>query len=859
MKYLINSLLILMLIHPTAFGQAKKRGKVKRKYTNVEQVNENLIPVYLRGEIYDWDKQPLAGASITIDGTRKGVHTNERGEFLIENLVTGKARLRISFVGFETKTTDVILRPGENFKKVMLRQQDIHLPAVSVSSQKREQQVLDVPAAISSVGNTDISNNNITELNQLSELVPGLMIREQGANRPSFVIRGLNSDEVSPSAQPRISVYMNQVPINRASTAAVELFDIERVEVLNGPQNSLFGRGAQAGAVHFISKKPVNTLEGSVTAGYGNYANKEARAMVNVPVLEDKLFIRASGVYHQRDGYVDNTFGGTLNGKNVLAGRLSTRFVPAWNHKIDLVVNYQKDDTPGIAFMSGSLPNMNGEVDIFGGTASLEQGENLGTGKDFYDATLDYRYYIDEHRYLSSISSYRNSSSFARWDGDGTASAAIDMSENADAKQFYQELRLNFSRNSRMNGSIGASYWWEDAFHSYGFYPNEQNTVHLFFDPSYLVLPSGDPISMQALPDFPVLGPLAGAPLPTDHQEENLNYATNQAVEVFLDGTYQLTRKIYLLAGIRGVYDMFKLSNEAIHTAGSPSTLGFLTQNYPNLFFKPNELQEISDNTPSVTGKAGIQYKFNEYGNVYASYSRGRRPKVLQFSSTGEKEILDAEVLHNYELGFKGSFFERVFLSTTGFYQQYRNFQTRAWVSNPDDGIFDYKVKDSGKASSYGAEVNIRAAILEELDFIGNYAWLHTAFDSTDVDGSEQEYVGNRFSLAPEHSYTIGLNYRTNITPTISFFLNPSYSWKSHIFFEDANTEGLEQDAYGLFNANTGLELDDPNVVLTIYGTNLLNEEYIISAGNTGSLFGIPTFVPGAPQMFGVKLTWNFK
>ncbi|NQU55038.1 MAG: TonB-dependent receptor, partial [Bacteroidetes bacterium] len=250
MKHILAISVLLFIIIPT-FSQSKRKGKVKRKYRDIEQVSKQLQPVFIHGEIYDRDRIGLAGASVSIDGTAKGVNSNENGEFLIENLQTGKARIRISYIGFKTKTIDYELRPGENFYKIMLTQENIHIEPVAVNAQKREQQLLDVPAAIIAIGATTIEQNNITELGQLSEFVPGLYIREQGANRPSFVMRGLTSDEVSPSAQPRISTYYNNVPINRASSSSVELFDMEQVEILKGPQNTLFGRGAQAGAVHF--------------------------------------------------------------------------------------------------------------------------------------------------------------------------------------------------------------------------------------------------------------------------------------------------------------------------------------------------------------------------------------------------------------------------------------------------------------------------------------------------------------------------------------------------------------------------------------------------------------------------------
>ena len=690
-------------------------------------------------------------------------------------------------------------------------------------------------------------------------MFPGLYIREQGANRPSFTIRGLSSEEISASAQPRVSVYSNNVPINRASLASVELFDMERVEALNGPQNTLFGRGAQAGAVHFMSKMPENRAGGYITLGAGNYNQQEFSAAINVPAIEDKLFIRAAGTYNARDGYIENTFGGNLIGKNTLAGRFSARFIPVWNHKIDLIVNYQKDDAPGIAFMSQTFPNTNGETGVFTGTASHEQGENLGTAKDFFDATINYKYYISEHSSWTSITSFRSGNSSARWDGDGTASEAIDMAENSGAKQFYQEIRGNFSYNSRLIGSLGASYWWEKADQSYWLSPNEQHFASIMLiQPPMPVFPSGDPFVIPFIPPMPEMGINDTIPLPTNHQEEIKELATNQSAEAFMDVTYQLTRKLFVSGGIRGVFDMYKLSNEALFSGGAPSVLGYFTGNAPNLLFKPSAEKEISKNTFSFTGKAGLKYKFNEYGNVFVNYARGRRPNVLQFTSTGRGEILNPEILDNFDAGFKASFLERVFVDAVGFYQNYKNFQSSAWVANAESGEYFYLVTDEGKATTYGAEASLNIAIIKQLELFGNYAWLHSAFDSTNTNGVEQEYAGNRFSFAPEHSYTVGFNAQMDITSNIQIFVTPSYSYKSHIYFTDANTEGLEQDAYGVLNITGGLKLNKPELILSVYGTNILNEEYALSGGNTGSLFGIPTFVPGAPTMYGAKLTWQF-
>ena len=334
MKRTLSVILLLLIILPASYGQAKKRDKVKRKYRKVEEVEQAGPPVFLRGKIRDADDNLLPGASVTIVGTKKGVHANDKGEYFFYDVPTGRIRIQASFVGFKTKSIDYYVKVGQNYLNFTLDEANVHLEPISVTAQKREQQILDVPITMSALDSRFLKENNIMELDQLSEFIPGLQVRMQGTNRPSFVIRGLTSDEVSPAAQPRVSVFYNNVPVNRASGAAENLFDMERVEVLKGPQGTLFGRGAEIGAIHYISKKPTSNFNGYVTAGLGDFNRKEVQGAVNMPVIKNKLMVRAAGIYDYRDGYIENTFGGKLNGQNSVAGRFSVRFLPKFNKKL---------------------------------------------------------------------------------------------------------------------------------------------------------------------------------------------------------------------------------------------------------------------------------------------------------------------------------------------------------------------------------------------------------------------------------------------------------------------------------------------------------------------------------------------
>ena len=384
MKYIL-SIIILSICIFSANGQDQKNS--------------------LHGKILNPNQNSLPGASVIIVGTKYGVNSNEAGDYLLDKLPAGKLKVQVSFVGFKTLTKDFDVQSGENYLDLTLVSENINLNGVTVTSQKRDQQILDVPITMSVIDAGFIKDNNITELDKLSEFVPGMQIRMQGTDRPSFVIRGLTSDEVSPAAQPRISVFYNNVPVSRANGAAVELFDMQQVDILKGPQGTLFGRGAQIGAINYISNKPTGNFNGYVTAGIGNYNQKELTGAINIPVIKDKLLVRVAGIYDYSDGYIRNTFGGTLNGKNTVAGRFSASYLPTKKDKIDFVLNYQKDKNPGLGFMSMNYPNTLGSANPFGYVASLEQGKNLANNRDLFDATLTMKHFFNENNYLTSISS----------------------------------------------------------------------------------------------------------------------------------------------------------------------------------------------------------------------------------------------------------------------------------------------------------------------------------------------------------------------------------------------------------------------------------------------------------------------
>lgn len=810
----------------------------------------------LKGQITDAEQNPLAGVHVFIQEFKSGTITNDQGEYYFSKVSSENLNIQITYIGYESQLNKISIKKGLNTFDFILKETAYSLEGVMVTAQKREQQIKDVPISITAISSQTITDLSIESLDQFADFVPGLNVRVQSTQRPNFVIRGLSSDEVSPNAQPRVSLFFNYTPITRASGGVLELYDMDRVEVLKGPQGTLFGRGAQIGAVHFLTKMPTNNFGGYISSGIGNFAKKEISAAVNLPIIKNKLNTRIAAIYNSHDGYVKNTFGGNLNGKDTKGIRFSARYLPSEDTKIDFIFNFQQDRAPGVAFISGIYPNTNGVLDVFAYEASLNKGEDLKVNKDVSNFILNFRHHFNESLFLTTITSYQTNKSFGSWDGDGSAAAAIDMSEAINAKLFNQEVRLNYALGNKLNGFSGFNYLRENVEQTYHFSSNEQHLAYLILQmPQYMINADGTPNDMPGLPLA-----LGGMPLPIDHNEESIYTAKNIATEFFTDATYQINAKLSLSAGFRIVFDNSTVSNQAKFVSGSPSTLGLLIpmQPYPNLFFKPAELNITQKSFSGLTGRLVASYKVDQNTNLFASYSRGRRPNVIQYQSDGSSEVFQDEVVDHFEIGLKSLVNEQFLFDVSFFYYNYKHFQTSAWISDPSSGNFAYLIQDAGKASSYGFETSFQYSISEAFKIFGNYSYIHARFSDEDSDGSDQEYAGNQFRLTPDHSFGLGAKFQMNLNSNMQFFAIPSTAFKSHFYFEDANEEGIEQDAYLLVNMSTGIKLMEPSLTFTLYSHNLLNEKYLISAGNTGSLFGVPTFIPSMPRTFGFKIQWDF-
>ncbi|MEL6825570.1 MAG: TonB-dependent receptor [Pseudomonadota bacterium] len=720
---------------------------------------------------------------------------------------------------------------------------------ITVTVQKREQILRDVPVAVSAVDAERLSDLGLAEFDQLARFVPGFEVQEQSPNNPGFVIRGITSDSGESNIEPRIAVFQDGISISRSRGSVVELFDLERVEVAKGPQPTLFGRGALIGGVNVIQAKPQFDFGASATAGIGNFNEVFGEGYITGPIAEDQLAFRLSGRVRQRDGYVEslNPNEDDFNSQDMIALRGGLTFTPNEDLRVDLIANYQEDNPSGTSFKSGAFEPAPGAstdawdpafLNTFGGILG---GRELGLERDVSGLTLLTTYDISDALRLTSITGFREFESSEVFDPDGFDLPLFIFAENADGEQFSQELRLNFDVNERLRGFVGASYFDETGSQEVPLTYDER-AVQAFL--GGLIVPPTAP-DVETLPDFNLTvfaqnGTIV--PLKPIHNEVFTNFGDTKSYEVFGDVSFDVTDRFELTGGLRYTKDE-KTSGLIVEFPEGPSNVTFA-----GLFVQDTGgLIESSDEFDALTWRVAAKYEVNPSINVYANAASGRRPEVITASAsnpTAGFTTLDAEVVDAFEAGSKSSLFDnQLNLNASVFYYDYSNFQT---TEVNDQGLLE--PINAGDATAEGAEIELSFEPTDTFALTASYGYNKARFD----DQVGAPFSGNKLRLSPDQTASIAAKLIVD-TPVGALSLVPSATWQSEVFFDNTERDAISQDSYALVNFNAQLDLTD-HWFVSAYVTNLFDEEYLIDAGNTGDAFGIPTFIAGTPQFFGARI-----
>ena len=743
---------------------------------------------------------------------------------------------------------------------------------ITVTAQKRIQSIQDVPASISAYNGDFLEAMGVGELDMLSEIIPGLVIQEQSPNNPGFVIRGITSDSGSSQAAPRVSIYYNGADISRSRGSYFEMFDIERIEVVKGPQATLFGTAASVGALSVITNKPEEEFSAAITLGLGNFAAKQVKGYITGG--NETLQARLAFSYRQRDGFIENIAGDAnsqssnatqqedMHGIQRTAFRASLRFTPNQAITADLVLTHEENDDTGTSFKNGIYAPTGGDtspfsfVEMSGSPYSAEifGSDELGVQRETDDINLTVNWEISDNLLFTSVSAARRFDSLEVFDADGTQAWFLEFAEDADGEQFSQEFRL-LHTNDKLTAIAGISYFTEEGSQVVPFSTEESIYLNCLG-----ALGSGLPcINADGTVNLLTPALTGGAVAELPYSALFSNFGESDTFSVFADFTYSLTDRLELTAGLRYVTE----DKTSGYSSISPDSVLAGVPLLPVVSTDGVKF-EASDKFNDWLPRFNALYNLDKNTNIYGTISKGRRSEVLDVSAktnaAGTTAIADitlvpSEIIWNYEAGVKGQALDRtITYSASIFYQDYSDFQ----VTQQDDAG-NFFTANAGSATNVGVETEFRALLGDYFDVFANFAYIDAEIDDDSENGN---LAGNRFRLQPEFTASTGIYYNQPLTDNLNMTGSLVYSYRSDIFFEPANVpiSGLDisQDAISLVNAKIGMTDDLNRWSVSIYVSNLFDKVYLVDAGNTGGSFGNPTFVAGPPRFVGIEFTMAF-
>ena len=736
---------------------------------------------------------------------------------------------------------------------------------IIVTSQKIEQRAQDVPITISAVTGDRIEELGVSDLDELSNYVPGLNIQEQSANNPGIVIRGITSDSGSSQQGPRVTLYYNGVDISRSRGSYQAIYDLERVEVIKGPQATLFGTASAVGAISLVSARPRAGFSGKITGGYGNFDQTLLGGYLNAG--NDVIAGRLAFEWRTRDGYVENLAASQeeeLYAQDQLGLRGSLRFTPTSALTIDLIGTYDQQRNGGTPFISGTFPAFAGapggrdnafEDANLGGSpfsgAALGD-DQLGLNREVYDVNLTAEWEFADSWTFTTVNGYRKFDSAEVFDADGSAAPFLEFAEIAEGEQFSHEGRFSYS-GVDLRGSFGWNVFTEDGLQNVPFSTEEgtflQCLTSLFGAPLIPGIPCVAPDG--SVPASAVTGlATGGAATAIPYRSMFENQGQNDTYSVFADATWLATDALELTAGLRYLRE----NRQSGYRTDVPDSVLSGAPLIPGQVDTGGETFLGEADFDAWLPRFNVLYRISPEVNVFATVSKGRRSPVVQQSTT--LQLVARETVWNYEGGIK--------LASGGvsgslgvYYQVYDNFQVSVEELDPDGNpTGGFITQSAGAASNLGVEAEIAVEATDWLSFFGNVGYIDGGIDED--NSFAPEFSGARFRLQPEWQAAAGFTVDYPLGGGARLFATPSITHRSRIYFEVPNSELTSQGPVTLVNARAGVSFADDRYEIAGFIRNAFDEDYLLDAGNTGGAFGIPTFIPAEPRFFGVQLTARF-
>lgn len=726
------------------------------------------------------------------------------------------------------------------------------LEEVVVTAQKRAQSLQDVPVAVSALDGDLLLESGATDLLNLQILVPSLtMEQNKGPGFATFRIRGVGNLGNIPNFESAVGLFVDGAYRSKSGMGVGELVDVDRVEVLRGPQSTLYGRNVTAGLISVITKRPTDTLEGFVEATVGDYDTQVLKASVSGP-LSENVQGRLSGLWNQREGTFDDIYQNTeANETEAWAVRGQLAFQPTDKLSILAIAGFSEKNADccnadvdlgvlGNTFsgiIMGSAPDNNptNRVMQFSQTNTYEDEAKELT------ITIDYDF---DFATFTSLTSYDDYDLYGILDAEQTPLDVLTFHDRQQGETFSQELRFTSNSEGNFDWMAGLGYYKNDFVRG-SLKPSEPTTVvgvHVM------------------LPPFQAPPALGGRPGDLSFFESTYD---TENYSVFAQGNWHLGDRITLGAGARWFYEEKDMTIESrAETAVFPS--------YAYITTVPAPISGNRD-TDQIAWNLNAVFDATDSVMLYASASSGAKGGGFNGDwdargtlSLDQREFEDEEVM-NYEIGAKTSLLDqRVTLNANLFYSEFDDFQNASFLG------LSFLVRNAEEVTTSGLEIDTVALLTSWLTADFSYTYLNAEYDKftqgacyfgrtpDDPVVGTCDLSGETLPLAAENRLHLGLSGYWNVGSG-ELYSRVDYSWTDETETDNALDPRGTQDSYGILNGRIGWRNDSFDIAAWI--KNAADEEVVtLSSPQTlfGSIDGGRQVYLNDPQTYGVTFRYSF-
>ncbi|MGI9287747.1 MAG: TonB-dependent receptor [Pseudomonadales bacterium] len=699
--------------------------------------------------------------------------------------------------------------------------QDLVLEEVIVTAQKRAESAQDIPIAVSAFGADFLKKSNVVGVDKLIGFTPGLNGTVGQDAESVITVRGVGTDAFGVGVDNSVGMFIDDVPVGRPTLIGNSFFDLERVEVVKGPQGTLFGRNASAGAISVITNKP-NLEENSfeLTAGAGNEGQQVYEVTGNL-AASDQLAFRLAARHDERDGPFENTVtGDELNNRD--------------HTNIRLGVKYEPTDTLSTFFSAEQV-----DIDTRVGFSDINVAFEDKTAQNQVPSQD-----IEVQRYLAKITwdindtwTLTSNTSFMDYDliavpvdVDVSDTFFLQIQEPQEGDQFVQEFRLNGSTDN-VDWFVGTSFIRE--------------TIESRYSPDY-----SDFILTQVLLDDFTFCDTSGLTCLDNVEQDHFAETDNTSYALYGDVAWNINDRIKLTFGARYTVDEkeFKVNQPVPNSALSMVTGDALVK------LGTTGLLEDDDSWNSFDPRVVLDYKLMDDVLVYGSVSSGYKSggfnsdpnNTLESGLPQKPASFDEETVLAYEIGLKTQFWDnRAQVNAAIYFNDYEDYQVEA-------GDFVILIENGGELESKGFELDGTFLLGESLTLMLNYSYLDAEFTNGAIEGIDVS--GERLNRAPEHSGAIIVSYGIPIGELGELSVRGDYIYSDSFLFATENP-ALEQESYGLFNARIGFAAANDRWELALIGENIADEEYFAARSD---VLDQNLVVPAMGAMYRAEVTVRF-